>query len=541
MAKGNLGRMGETYFNNLCSTVNLTCNSSIEDNTGWDFLVEFPHEFDNLLFADKAPPPKEFKAQIKATNDLKKKLSIKMSNLMRLCTTSLPCFLIFMEFNHKPQPENIYLVHIGKKIMFDTLRRARTNSISNARKNFNNASLTVAYGDEHKLHALTGDALIDAVNKYIPDGMDTYVKNKKMLLDNLGYEEGRGQLKFNTNISDWDKDIVSASLGWIEKIKVSDVLGFDTRFNILTPVDGLSSNEAEISFQIPKGTLEGTVCFTNLKTKKKIRQDCDIYISQVASVAPKGMRKFRVKGASFDMLIGFDGGKCQYKFIDDNVSASPYVIRDSLLLMRWFTFQEDEVEISLKGKSADKNLKFTTNIDSATHQDNEFRTLLDKLDIAAVTVIEISSILNLEQQLKTSIKEIRNNIDKLAHIAPFLKGEQHTSSVVKFNVDSSSKLQFEDEKKPETTVCGMLLNLRLGNLAIYFIVTAKGIAKKIDEDYFISNATFNLEEIIDFTTPDIDRNYIIESFNAIAASYMSEGCNFISFFNTGSKTANSEN
>jgi hypothetical protein len=37
-----LGHAGESQFTLLCDRGNLTCNKSSRDETGWDFIVEFP-------------------------------------------------------------------------------------------------------------------------------------------------------------------------------------------------------------------------------------------------------------------------------------------------------------------------------------------------------------------------------------------------------------------------------------------------------------------------------------------------------------------
>ena len=37
-----LGLAGESKFTHLCDLANLTCNKSTRDETGWDFMVEFP-------------------------------------------------------------------------------------------------------------------------------------------------------------------------------------------------------------------------------------------------------------------------------------------------------------------------------------------------------------------------------------------------------------------------------------------------------------------------------------------------------------------
>ena len=41
-----LGRIAEDQFKMLCADAGITCNKSIEDDHGWDFLVEYIPEED---------------------------------------------------------------------------------------------------------------------------------------------------------------------------------------------------------------------------------------------------------------------------------------------------------------------------------------------------------------------------------------------------------------------------------------------------------------------------------------------------------------
>lgn len=527
MMKGNLGRMGETYFNNMCSTVNLTCNGSNEDNTGWDFVVEFPHGFDKAPLADKAPATKEFKVQVKATNDVKRKLAIKMSNLMRLCTTPMPAFIVFIEYNNKPQPEEIYLVHIDKDIIYHVLKRARANSISNTRKNFHNSTLTISYSDKHRLKSLTGEALIDAINTCIPQSMDKYFEEKINLVKNLGYEKSSFQLKFNTKSKSDTDDLVSASLGWVDKIKILDTFGYDTRFEMLVPVEDMNSPEAEISFQVNEGAVKGAITFTNLKTKKRIKQDCELFFSQVAFIAPKGMAKFRVKGNSFDILIGLHGSKSQVKFIKNDTLLSPYDIRDALTLMRWLTFQEDEIELFISPNKKGKEARLTMNADKKITPNDEFRKNLDALDRAIFTIMGISARLGIEQHLKITVNDLRKNESVLSTIAPIIQGDEHPYPFLRFNDSEVSSMgDFEGR-----LAIGIVFNCTFGEMVFYFITSAEGEVSKSGNHYILSNPKITLEEIKEGLTGENKTSEIIEIINKIGSSYDDKGIGFISTFN----------
>ncbi|RAP70202.1 hypothetical protein [Candidatus Erwinia dacicola] len=158
--------------------------------------------------------------------------------------------------------------------------------------------------------------------------MTEYVNEKQRQLKTLGYEKSWGQMKFKASAISSENDVVSASLGWVERIKVTDVMSFDTRFEILSEDEDFRSPEAFISFEVKESTEQGNIIFIHLESKKRLRFDCEIFFSQVSAVAPRQMAKFRVRSKSFDMLVALNG-KSHYRFIENNVRLSLYELRDA--------------------------------------------------------------------------------------------------------------------------------------------------------------------------------------------------------------------
>lgn len=117
-----LGGMGESFFDFWCRREGLTINPSIVDKTGWDYLVEFPFSSSpTTMNLHKSAP--ECKIQVKATDSKNRKLAIKLSNLRRLATSKTPTFIVFIEFSGKNHPENIFVVHLDSRLIFNILKR----------------------------------------------------------------------------------------------------------------------------------------------------------------------------------------------------------------------------------------------------------------------------------------------------------------------------------------------------------------------------------------------------------------------------------
>lgn len=527
MIKRNLGRMGETYFNNLCATVGLTCNgSSSEDNTGWDFIVEYPHEYDDVVLADKKPAPKEFKIQIKATDKKKRKLPILLSNLMRLCNTPLPSFILFLEYDNESQPVNVFLVHINKEIIFNVLKSARENSTSKARKNFNKKTLTIKYDESNKLSCLTGNSFIKAINSYIPKGMNEYVKEKQHQLKTLGYEKSWGQMKFKASSLGTENDLVSASLGWIDRIKVTDVMTFDARFEILSEDEELRSPEAFISFQVKESTDQGYISFTHLESKRRLRFDCELFFSQVSAVAPKQMAKFRVRTKSFDMLVALTG-KSHYKFIENNVRLSLFELRDAIIFRKWIVSQESQMEIKILSKKLERPVIMISDKITEENVDSEYMGVLNSLEKSVGIALQLAGALNIESQVKMSFDELRGAQESLQSIIPILSGNKEPYDIIRFNVkpkEVSEKIQGE-------IVCVIVLSSRLGNIMIFAIISVRGRANVIGDAHAIRKPTVTLEELIDVPSGENNTQQIKDFVDGIVESYSSEGLTTVNFFN----------
>ena len=61
------GRPAQDEFKLLCSQAEVTCNSSVEDDHGWDFIVEFAAQGETHQPLDKVPGPRQALVQVNTT------------------------------------------------------------------------------------------------------------------------------------------------------------------------------------------------------------------------------------------------------------------------------------------------------------------------------------------------------------------------------------------------------------------------------------------------------------------------------------------
>ena len=297
----NLGPLGETEFTKLCLQVDLTIQKSQMDRTGWDFLVEFPWKPDNLSPQDILPAPLECKIQVKSTNEQRKRESITLSNLHRLIKAKIPAFYCFIEFDGKPEPQAIYLVHVGKEIIEKTLKRIRELENKENGYQLNKHTLDITYGDADRLVDITGQSLKHEIEKHIPEGMEKYIENKNQLLKTLGFEDGRYQFNFTLASDDPIRDILDLSLGIRKELDIDNSIIHDKRFGILSKTPYIERDGGILSLKVEP--LEAELKFKEYKFSPGISFPANLYISPFNEFIPEERIKIRVESRFFEFII----------------------------------------------------------------------------------------------------------------------------------------------------------------------------------------------------------------------------------------------
>ena len=122
------GRPAQDEFKLLCSTREVTCNESREDDFGWDFFVEFSMTADDRLPADIQPGPISAFVQVKSTGAEPRRARMKVSNALHFAKRPDPCFLVL--FHTHGGRRRIYASLFDETDMRRTLKQARQLSVA---------------------------------------------------------------------------------------------------------------------------------------------------------------------------------------------------------------------------------------------------------------------------------------------------------------------------------------------------------------------------------------------------------------------------
>ena len=123
-----IGRSAEKRFSTLCSDLGITCNPAIEDEHGWDHIVEFPHRSLAGVPADMQHRLPPVFVQTKSHEADGLTVTMKLSNAVSLAKSPNPCFVALMTLPADSTTATWHAVHVWGALLTRILKRAREES-----------------------------------------------------------------------------------------------------------------------------------------------------------------------------------------------------------------------------------------------------------------------------------------------------------------------------------------------------------------------------------------------------------------------------
>lgn len=466
--------MSEDTFSFLCNSIGLIANGSKIDKTGWDFIVEFPENLKNQTLADMEPAPLECRIQVKSTDKKERKVQINLKNMNRLVKAPMPSFICLIEFHGKNDPQAIYLTHIDKSLIERTLKRLRDLSEKNI-ANFNRRKLTVNFSEKDKVKSISGEALKAAIEKHIPKGLLSYIKEKEKIIQSVGFESGWAQINFDVIDENPIEKMVDLTLGIVDEVKVSNFIGRHSRFNILSHKPFVEHESGRIELPDLKPDKICIIKFKESKYGPGYSFKAKLYTSPLNKLLPEEYVKFRIEWNLFNLIFKPYTGETnfQYSFSDDAKETPIKELFHFLTLIDSFSKNKDQthyMEISISDEMPP--LKASFNIDN-----------FPKIDVPLDIVSKAYSIAQKHQ--------IENNLYvSLYDILQYSKSISVFYDVV-LDHKISLKFSFEidnDEIDLSKEIGGIFfINTKIGKYAIGCVLGAVGNAQKIEERYEVYN------------------------------------------------------
>ena len=222
------GRRAQDEFKLLCSTHDVSCNESKEDDFGWDFFVEFFMTTDDGRPADMQLGPRSAFVQVKSTGLRPRSARMKVSNALHFSKRPDPCFLVL--FHSHDGRRRIYARLFDETDIRRTLKQARQLSVAGRPPHKSKISFGFSDAEDHT------EDLIEWMHSYVEGLSSEYSIWKQQLCDKIGYGEGgyRAYVKFAGR--NGLEELIDLQLGLTDQLPVSHFRVHDLRFGIENPV-----------------------------------------------------------------------------------------------------------------------------------------------------------------------------------------------------------------------------------------------------------------------------------------------------------------
>ncbi|EIY2513266.1 DUF4365 domain-containing protein [Pseudomonas aeruginosa] len=340
--KRDLGKAGESKFVSWCSDVGITINKAEEDKHGWDFILEIPVNRATGSAFDLHKSNMICKVQVKATEGRKLSKSVELSNLHALATDPLPVFYLFLHFDKDATPVAAYLLHLDESIIKRTLKLAREHIFAGEGDRLHKKSLTLRYDESHRLSEPSGLGLL----KYIEDNHYSrwrgYLGEKQETLHSAGFEDGGGDICFTIKGAEQRENFILGSLGYANKIAVSDFSFWYKRFGIKDPKPAVAMANAVMT--MTRADFIQTRVMITSPTIETLVLPAKVYLSPFINSLDRAI--FRVSTEFVDIHANAGTGKIKVTpaFVDDK-AYSLNLLRKALIFFEKIIASRHDVSV----------------------------------------------------------------------------------------------------------------------------------------------------------------------------------------------------
>jgi hypothetical protein len=223
-------KLAETLFARACDVAGASSNKSLDDQYGWDFLLQLPSP------GQEGPPDLSAAGltalvQIKSTVGAKHSVTLKVSNALRMAQEATPCFIVAMAFDKgAAEPHTVWVLHIWKDEIFRALEAARRAHLKGSP--LNQARLSLPMTDAQRCDPLK---IVERIESELSAFGSGYAAAKAAIYETVGYEGGRGGGTITFRVESND-EVIDHLLGRIPDLEAIWVDMREERFGLPGPV-----------------------------------------------------------------------------------------------------------------------------------------------------------------------------------------------------------------------------------------------------------------------------------------------------------------
>ncbi|WP_404294196.1 YfbU family protein (plasmid) [Microvirga sp. RSM25] len=291
-------RVAEYQFAQMCAEFGATSNKSQEDETGWDYIVEFPPTEAVGLPADMRPASRSCLVQIKSTTTGQFSCRLKLSNALRFAKASLPCFVVLFRFDKAgKEPPRVYAAHFWEELIARTFKTARQLE-AEGKADFHRHYITVPFERDSSVDS----KLMSQMLREIESLGDRYLEQKRGIANRVGFDDGfgYGSVAFAEGVS--LEQVIDAQLGLVESLQFSRLVLKSVRFGVETPTPLLELIEGGTFETEASSTRPCTVVLASSKGGAEVAIGGEIVSPGIPDL-PEEYQKLRVRTPLFDLVF----------------------------------------------------------------------------------------------------------------------------------------------------------------------------------------------------------------------------------------------
>ena len=331
------GRQGEKIFSKLCTDADVTCNPSLEDDQGWDWLLEYPVVNGLNKPIDLQPAAKTAFVQIKATRGSTRSCRIKLSNALRMAKSPSPQFIVLVALDPKGGARRVYVAHVWDKLIAQFLKAGRVAD-SRGETATHRRMLTVSFAED--------DARADPIG-WIAEQIDAagkdYAGAKTAIIDSAGFEKGYGKAVVTFDAEDLDA-FVDLQLGLKDGLRFSNFTYISERFGI--PAASMEIDGEGGTIHITPNPRRGTMRLSTAAGDELVLP-AEIVSARLPGDAER--YRTRITAGCLDLILG-DGKTRADATLDHQTAHTLDEIGHFTTLIGWHDKGEVDVRLNLDGE-----------------------------------------------------------------------------------------------------------------------------------------------------------------------------------------------
>ncbi|QXQ07372.1 hypothetical protein KX816_04925 [Sphingosinicellaceae bacterium] len=355
----NLGRSAEKRFGTLCSDLGITCNPAIEDDHGWDHIVQFQHETIVGVSADMQSRLPAVFVQTKSHEADGLTVTLTLSNAVKLATSPNPCFVALATLPAGSDVATWHAVHVWGELLERILRRAREESRDGTSEDdFNKKtfSLTMTKADLHH-----GQSILPWMAQTVRRIGADYAAVKAAIVPPPSLV---GEIKIGP-LSSID-ELIDHTIGLTSDIPVQ---GFE-----------IGARRLGVDIPLPSFVPEGATYRASMQAHPvatadiRMRGPDGTIVDLVADVIvppnlglPADSYRYRFRAANLDIVWSPSGAATIRGHFDGHEKTSPAELVKTLSFVRWAGKGDIDVRVTVEDEVA---LGATARMDALPDQDH---------------------------------------------------------------------------------------------------------------------------------------------------------------------------